>query len=170
MSITRFDPFGDPFRPFDRLTDQLLSGRRAPMGMPMDVWQAEDGYHVALDLPGVDPGSVDISCERNMLTISADRAAEYEQAQNVLVAERPHGSFTRRVQIGDGLDTENIQASYDNGVLRLTIPVAQAAQARRIEIQRGTGGQPTQLTAGQQSEQSESSDAETGDQPGASQG
>ena len=59
------------------------------MGMPMDVWQAEDGFHVSLDLPGVDPSSVDITTERNVLTITAERRPEYQQAQNVLVAERP---------------------------------------------------------------------------------
>ena len=68
MSVLRFDPFGDPFRQMDRLTNQLLSGTRTPMGMPMDVWQADDGFHVSLDLPGVDPSSVDISTERHVLT------------------------------------------------------------------------------------------------------
>jgi HSP20 family protein len=85
----RFDPFGDPFRSLDRLTSQLMSGTRTPMGMPMDVWQAEDGYHIALDLPGVDPGSVEITSERNMLTIRAERRSEYGEGQNVLLAERP---------------------------------------------------------------------------------
>ena len=73
MSVMRFDPFGDPFRQLDRLTNQLLSGTRTPMWMPMDVWQADDGYHVALDMPGVDPGSVEITTERNVLTIRAAR-------------------------------------------------------------------------------------------------
>ena len=89
MSVLRFDPFGDPLRQVDRLTNQLLSGTRTPMGMPMDVWQADDGFHVSLDLPGVDPSSVDITTERNVLTITAERRPEYQQAQNVLVAERP---------------------------------------------------------------------------------
>src|SRR4029453_18674247 len=86
VSVLRFDPFGDPFRQVDRLTNQLLSGTRTPMGMPMDVWQADDGFHVSLDLPGVDPSSVDITTERNVLTITAERRPEYQQAQNVLVA------------------------------------------------------------------------------------
>ncbi len=110
MSVLRFDPFGDPFRQMDRLTNQLLSGTRTPMGMPMDVWQADDGFHVSLDLPGVDPSSVDISTERHVLTITAERRPEYQQGQNVLVAERPQGSFTRQLQLGDTVDSENVQA------------------------------------------------------------
>ncbi len=148
MSVMRFEPFGDPFRAFDRLTSQLVSGRRTPMGMPMDVWQADDGYHLALDLPGIDPGSVEITCERNMLTIRAERRAEYAEGQNVLLAERPQGSFTRQLQVGDALDTNKVQATYDDGVLRLTIPVSEAAQPRRIEVQHGGGGQ--QLPVGGQ--------------------
>ena len=146
MSVTGFEPFGDPFRSLDRLTSQLVSGRRTPMGMPMDVWQAEDGYHVALDLPGIDPGSVEITFERNVLTIRAERRAEYEEGHNVLLAERPQGSFTRQLQVGDALDTEKVQATYNNGVLMLTIPLAEAAQPRRIEVQHSGGQQ--QLAAG----------------------
>jgi HSP20 family protein len=148
MSVMRFDPFGDPFRGFDRLASQLASGTRTPMGMPMDVWQADDGYHVALDLPGVDPDSVEITTERNTLTVRADRRAEYEQGHNVLLAERPQGSFTRQLQVSEALDTGKVQATYHDGVLTLTIPVAESAQPRRIEVQRGGGRQ--QLSAGQQ--------------------
>src|SRR5215207_5587145 len=104
VGVLRFDPFGDPFRQMDRLTNQLLSGTRTPMGMPMDVWQADDGFHVSLDLTGVDPDSVDITTERNILTIKAERRAEYQQGQNVLVAERPQGTFTRQLQLGDTVD------------------------------------------------------------------
>ena len=125
------------------------------MGMPMDVWQADDGYHIALDLPGVDPGSVEITCERNMLTIRANRGAEYEEGHNVLLAERPQGSFTRQLQVGDALDTSKVQATYNNGVLMLTIPMAESAQPRRIEVQHGGGRQ--QLSAGGSEESGEQS-------------
>src|SRR3712207_1900505 len=135
MSVIRFDPFGDPFRQMDRLTNQLLSGTRTPMGMPMDVWQGDEGYHVALDLPGVDPSSVEITSERNVLTIRAERRSEFQQGQNVLVAERPQGRFTRQLQLGESLDTQNVTARYANGVLNLTIPLAQAAQPRRLQVQ-----------------------------------
>ena len=134
MSVLRFDPFGDPFRQLDRLTNQLASGTRTPLGMPMDVWQAADGYHVALDLPGVDPSSVDITCERNVLTIRADRRPPYGAEDDVLVAERSQGSFTRQLQVGEALDTDGIRAGYRDGVLSLVIPVAASAQPRRIEV------------------------------------
>ena len=154
MSMMRFDPFGDPFRQIDRLTSQLMSGTRTPMGMPMDVWEAEDGYHVALDLPGVDPGSVDITSERNVLTIKAERQPEYQEGQNVLVAERSQGSFTRQLQIGDALDAQNVQADYNNGVLHLTIPVAEAAQPRRIQVQHSGGQQQIGQSSSGENQQS----------------
>ncbi len=162
MSVMRFEPFGDPFRAFDRLTSQLVSGRRTPMGMPMDVWQADDGYHVALDLPGVDPGSVEITSERNVLTIRAERRAEYTEGHNVLLAERPQGSFTRQVQVGDALDTSQVQATYNNGVLTLAIPLSEAAQPRRIEVQHGGGQQ--RLTVGGQEQGSDRPDGAGGQQ------
>jgi HSP20 family protein len=158
VSVIRFEPFGDPFRQLDRLTSQLVSGTRTPMGMALDVWQADDGYHVALDLPGVDPADVEITSERNMLTIRADRRAEYEQGQNVLVAERPQGIFTRQLQLGESLDTQKVQARYANGVLHLIIPVAEAAQPRRIEVQSAEAQQSIEVSSGQDSEEARSGD------------
>ncbi|SOC53695.1 HSP20 family protein [Blastococcus aggregatus] len=157
MSVIRFEPFADPSRGLDRLTSQLVSGRRTPMGMPMDVWQSDDGYHVALDLPGIDPERVEITCERNMLTIRAERRAEYEEGHNVLLAERPQGSFTRQLQVGDALDTTKVTATYNNGVLTLTIPTAESAQPRRIEVQTSGSGQQQLSTDGSQ---------KSGSQPG----
>jgi HSP20 family protein len=145
----RFDPFGDPFRGLDRLTSQLLSGARTPMAMPMDVWQSDDGYHVALDLPGVDPGSVEITSERNVLTIRAERRPGYGENDRLLVAERPHGQYTRQLQVGDALDSGNVAATYHNGVLHLTIPMSAAAQPRRIEVRQGGDEQPVAVGAEQ---------------------
>jgi HSP20 family protein len=159
MSVLRFDPFADPFRNMDRLTNQMLSGTRTPMGMPMDVWQAEDGFHVAMDLPGADPETVEITTERNVLTIQAERRPEYREGHKVLVAERPQGSFTRQLQLGDTVDTENIQASYADGVLNLTIPMTQAAQRRRVQVQTGVSGE-RQITV--EGESTESTDQSTG--------
>ena len=161
MSVLRFDPFGDPFRQMDRLTSQLLSGTRTPMGMPMDVWQTDDGFHVCLDLPGVDPDSVDITTERNTLTIKAERRAEYEDGQNVLIAERPQGTFTRQLQLGDTVDTENIQASYSNGVLHLTLPMTQAAQPRRVQVRTEGSGQRQITVEGETEESASASDSGT---------
>ena len=147
MTVIRFDPFGDPFRQLDRLTSQLLSGTRTPMGMAMDVWQADDGYHAVLDLPGVDASSVEITSERNVLTIAAERRPEYDQ-----------GRFTRQLQLGENLDTQNVQARYANGVLHLTIPVAEAAQPRRIEVQGAGTPQTIEMSPGQGSAEPGSGD------------
>ena len=153
MSMMHFEPFRS-FRDLDRLSSQLLSGTRVPMAMPMDVWREGQTYHVALDLPGVQADSIDLRVERNTLTVSAQRQTSFGAAGGggaaegqggggqvqVVVAERPMGSFTRQLVLGEGLDTESVQAEYDDGVLHLTIPVAQAAQPRRIQVgQRGQG-------------------------------
>jgi HSP20 family protein len=140
MTVSGFDPFGDPFRQLDRLASQWASGRRTPMGMPMDVWQAEDGFHVALDLPGVDPNSVEITTEQHTLTIRAERSAEYGEGHNVLVAERPQGRFTRQLQVATTLDLDAVEAHYSDGVLQLLIPVAKAAQPRRVEVRHRQSG------------------------------
>jgi HSP20 family protein len=157
MSVLRFDPFGDPFRQMDRLTNQLLSGTRTPMGMPMDVWQTDDGFHVCLDLPGVDPDNVDITTERNILTIKAERRAEYQQGENILVAERPQGTFTRQLQLGDTVDADNIRASYADGVLHLDLPMTQAAQPRRVQVRTDSSGQRQVTVEGETEESSPSS-------------
>jgi HSP20 family protein len=127
----------DPFREFDRLTQQLMGsvGTTArPSAMPMDAWRAGDEFVVEFDLPGVDPGSVDLDVERNVLTVRAERPAlggEYE----LLATERPRGVFSRQLILGDNLDVEKVQAAYRNGVLSLRIPVAEKAKPRKIEIQ-----------------------------------
>ncbi|HEX3197324.1 MAG TPA: Hsp20/alpha crystallin family protein [Propionibacteriaceae bacterium] len=162
MSVLRFDPFGDPFRQMDRLTNQLLSGTRTPMGTPMDVWQTDDGFHVCLDLPGVDTDSVDITTERNVLTIKAERRAEYQQGQNVVIAERPQGTFTRQLQLGDTVDTENIQASYADGVLHLDLPMTQAAQPRRVQVKTDNSGR-RQVTVEGETEESAPASERTSD-------
>ena len=124
----------DPFREIDRLAEQMVSGTRTARMVPMDVFRRGDNYLVELDLPGVDPSSVDVSIDRNTLTIRAERAPSSHEGDEVLVAERPQGAFTRQLALGDGLDAENVSADYDNGVLRLAIPVAPAAKPRRVEI------------------------------------
>jgi len=153
----QFEPFGSSRRELDRLSSQLLSGTRVPLTMPMDVWREGETYHVELDLPGVDADNVDVRVERNTLTVSAQRRAEFDPGQpgpggrqdsgpgqaQVVVAERPQGSFSRQLVLGEGLDTDNVRAEYTNGVLHLIIPVAQAAQPRRIQV--GQGGQVGQV-------------------------
>jgi HSP20 family protein len=94
------------------------TGRRAPLGMPIDVYRTEDGsYHVEADLPGVDPDSVEVTVEHSTLTIRAERIPRYGESEHVIVAERPQGSFTRQLSLGEGVDSENLTAGYADGVL-----------------------------------------------------
>jgi HSP20 family protein len=161
MSVMQFDPFGDPFRQLDRVAAHLMGAPRAPMRMPMDVWREQDGYHVALDLPGVDPGTVDVTAERNVLTIRAERRTPVPEAAEVLIAERPQGSFTRQLQIGDGLDAQRVAARYEGGVLHLLVPVAESAKPRRIAVETGGEARELDLDAGHQTVSGESRETVT---------
>lgn len=124
----------DPFRDLDRLTQQFLGTPARPAAMPMDAYRQGDNFFVKLDLPGIDPGSIDLTVEQNVLTIRAQRSAERDQGTELIVAERPSGTFTRQVFLGDTLDADHINADYTAGVLTLTIPVHDAAKPRKVEI------------------------------------
>src|SRR6266699_5498351 len=120
------------------------TGTRAPLGMPMDVYRAEDGsYHVEADLPGVDPDGIEVTVEHGTLTIQAERTPHYGESEQVIVAERPQGSFSRQLTLGEGVDSENLTAGYTDGVLHLTVPVSPKTQARRVEITNAPGGSRT---------------------------
>ena len=125
----------DPFRELDRLTQQVLGTAARPAAMPMDAWQEDGEFVVAFDLPGVLPDKVDLNVERNVLTVRAERLDPTQPNVELVVAERPRGVFSRQLILGDTLDTENIKAHYDAGVLTLRIPVAEQAKPRRIEIE-----------------------------------
>lgn len=129
----------DPFRDLDRLTQQMLGTLARPAAMPIDAYQSGDAFVVHFDLPGVDPDTIDLNVERNVLTVRAERPSPDAEDTDLLVAERPHGVFSRQLFLGDSLDLEKISATYDAGVLTLRIPVAQEAKPRRIEISRGEG-------------------------------
>ena len=113
----------DPFRDFDRIAQQLLGTNARPSAMLMDAWRDGEQFVVEFDVPGVDPGSVDLDVERNVLTVTATRPTVDEQS-DFLAAERPRGVFSRQLVLGDNLDLDRIQATYRGGVLRLVIPVA----------------------------------------------
>ena len=126
----------DPFRDLDRLTQQMFgtNGTLArPSVMPMDAWRDGDMFQVEFDLPGVDVDSIDLDVERNVVTVKAERPTRASDAE-LLAAERPRGVFSRQLILGDNLDTQNITASYDGGVLTLRIPVAEQAKPRKITI------------------------------------
>jgi HSP20 family protein len=125
----------DSFRDYDRLTEQFDQiWRRASSAVPMDAHRHGNEVILDLDLPGLDPDAINLTIERDVLTISANRQWDRKEDDEVFAAERPHGTFTRRVMLGDSLDTSNLQASYDRGVLSVTLPVAEQAQPRKIEI------------------------------------
>ena len=135
----------DPFRELDRLTQDAwnTSSRRATAtAMPIDAYRSGDRFLVHFDLPGVDPQSVELTVEKNVLTVRAERSPSWAGDAELIVAERPQGTFTRQLFLAETLDTERIEASYDAGVLRLVVPVAEKAKPRRIEI--GSGQEAAQ--------------------------
>ncbi len=125
----------DPFRDFDRLAQQVLGAGTTsrPAVMPMDAWREGDTFVIEFDLPGVRPESVDIDVERNVLTLRAERPPRNGDWE-MLAAERPTGLFSRQLVLGDNLDLDRVTASYDSGVLRLQVPVAERAKPRKIEV------------------------------------
>jgi len=123
----------DPFREFDRLTNQILGTTNRPAVMPMDAWREGDRFVLEFDLPGVSLDSIDLDVERNVLTVRAERVTRNGDWE-MLATERPRGVFSRQLVLGDNLDLEKIEASYEGGVLRLVVPVAEKAKPRKIEI------------------------------------
>jgi HSP20 family protein len=142
MSVMRFDPFRD----FDRLAEQMLGGGSrggTARSFPMDAYRRGDKFLVHLDLPGVDADSIDLTTEQNVLTIRAERRFNTHEEDEIIVNERPQGTFSRQLFLSDALDADNIQASYEQGVLTLEIPVAERAKPRRIQVSRTEGGPQT---------------------------
>jgi len=123
----------DPFRDLDRLTQQVFGTMARPAAMPMDAYRKGDTFYIKLDLPGTTLESIDLTVEQNVLTVHATRPAMNGEVE-LLVAERPAGTFTRQVFLGDTLDPDHIQADYTAGVLTLAIPVHEAAKPRKVEI------------------------------------
>ena len=125
----------DPFRELDRLTQQVFGTAARPAAMPMDAWQEDGEFVVAFDLPGVSPDTVDLNVEKNVLTVHAERRDPTQPNVELVVGERPRGVFSRQVILGETLDTDNIKANYEMGVLTLRIPVTEKAKPRKIEIE-----------------------------------
>ena len=124
----------DPFRELDRLTQQVFGTAARPTLMPMDAWRDGDSFLLEFDLPGVEPDSIDLDVERNVLTVRADRPMR-ESTAEMVAAERPRGVFSRQLILGDNLDLDQISAGYRDGVLQLRIPVAERAKPRKISIE-----------------------------------
>lgn len=124
----------DPFQEVDRLVGSMLGAQRESAGMPMDLFRTGDHYVLNVDLPGVDPGTIDVSVEDRTLTIRAERSARTESDAQWLLRERPSGTYARQLTVGRGLALDKIAATYRDGVLALTIPVAEEAKPRRIAV------------------------------------
>ncbi len=126
--------FFDPFRDMDRF-GQMIDARQGPRLMPMDLYRDGDHYVLNADLPGIDPGSVDIDVDGQLLTIRAERTPRSHEGVKWLTRERTAGSFLRQLNLGQGIETSGISASYENGVLSVVIPVSEKAKPRKIEVQ-----------------------------------
>ncbi|MBO4160241.1 Hsp20/alpha crystallin family protein [Micromonospora antibiotica] len=135
----------DPFREIDRLTEQLFGTTSRPAVMHLDAWRDGDHFHAAFDLPGVDPDSIDCTVERNVLTVRAQRRRGTTDTVELVAAERPMGTFSRQLFLGDTLDTDRLEATYEHGVLTLRIPIAERAKPRRVPVTASNGRK--QLTA-----------------------
>jgi HSP20 family protein len=135
MQTLRFDPFRD----FDRLAAEVFGTARTPSLMPMDCQRTGDQFVVRFDLPGIDADSLDVSAENQTLTVRAERTRRDPEGVAYLVSERPSGTYSRQLVLGDGLAVDDITAEYRDGVLTLTIPVAEQAKPRKIEIMRAEG-------------------------------
>lgn len=124
----------DPFTELDRLAGSLLASSRGPRVMPVDLYRANDHYVLNADLPGVDPGSVDVDVDGQLLTIRAQRTADSVDGAKWLTQERPAGSFLRQFSVGEGVDASRISASYANGVLSVILPISEKAKPRKVEV------------------------------------
>jgi HSP20 family protein len=134
--------YWDPFQEMDRLFSSFASNARQSGGMPMDLFRTGDHYVLSMDLPGVDPGTIDVSVEDRTLTVRAERTQRSDSEAQWLVHERPAGTFARQLTVGRGLALDNISASYTDGVLSLTIPVSEDAKPRKIEVAHTAGSTP----------------------------
>jgi HSP20 family protein len=128
----------DPFRELDRFTQHVAGTATRPAVMPIDAWRESEEFVVEFDLPGIEDDSLDVDVERNVVTVRAARP-DINPAREMLATERPRGVFSRQLVLGENLDTEKIDASYDGGVLKLRIPVAERAKPRKIAIGGGNG-------------------------------
>lgn len=125
----------DPFRELDRFAQQALGTAARPAVMPMDAWREGEEFVIEFDLPGIHADSLDIDIERNVVTVRAERPS-VDPDREMLASERPRGVFSRQLVLGENLDTERIAASYEEGVLRLRVPVAEKAKPRKISVNR----------------------------------
>jgi HSP20 family protein len=124
----------DPFRELDRIAEHFFGTPTRPAVMHVDGYRDGDWFYVEFDLPGVDPDSIDVTVERNLLTVRAERRRPDREGTELVLSERPMGTFSRQLFLGDTLDAEKLEASYDNGVLSLRVPIAEQAKPRKVLV------------------------------------
>src|SRR3712207_2445699 len=129
----------DPFRDLDRLTNAVFGTATRPTAMPMDAYRDQSTFVVQLEIPGVNPDSIDLTVEKNVLTVHAERKPGFGQDAERVVGERTYGVFSRQLFLGDTLDADRLTADYDAGVLTLKIPVAEQAKPRKISVSSSGG-------------------------------
>ncbi|MEV4776025.1 MULTISPECIES: Hsp20/alpha crystallin family protein [Microbacterium] len=127
----------DPFSQLDRFAASVLDSVRAPRLMPVDLYRDGDRYILHADMPGVDPGSIDVDVDGAQLSIRAQRTADTREGVRWLARERGAGMFLRQFMLGDGVDADKISASYESGVLSVVIPVSERAKPRKIAVESG---------------------------------
>jgi HSP20 family protein len=176
MGFRQFEPLR-AMRDLDRKASQLLSNARLPHWVPADAWREGQAYQVEIDLPGVDPASIDVHVEPSTVTVTAERrttlATEGGPERSVLAAERPVGPYSRRIALGEGLDLDAVEARYADGVLHLRVPLASASRPRRVKVEGTSTARPSaeqpaveQPDAQQQGGDQQGGDQQSGDQPG----
>ena len=136
MLLTSFDPF---VQDFDKMVQRTLgwAENTAPRSvLPMDVIRHDEDVVLRIDLPGADPASIEVTADRGVLTVAARRSEEYGESDRVVLRERVLGAFSRKIRLAETVDTEKIEATYDNGVLSILLPLQEKARPRKIEIKR----------------------------------
>jgi len=128
----------DPFRELDRMAQQVFGTHNRPAAMPIDAFRHGEEFIVQFDLPGVAPESIDLTVERNVLTVHAERHREVAEDAELLIGERPHGTFSRQLFLAETLDTERLAADYVDGVLVVRLPVKEQAKPRRVSVTTGS--------------------------------
>ncbi|MGN6426203.1 Hsp20/alpha crystallin family protein [uncultured Leifsonia sp.] len=137
----------DPFSQLDRIAQSVFDTSHQPRVMPVDLFREGDKYLLNADLPGVDPGSIDVDVDGHLLTIRAQRSAASRENSRWLLQERPFGAYLRQFTIGEDVEADGISASYDNGVLSVIIPIAERAKPRKIVVESSRHSGAKEVTA-----------------------
>ena len=154
MTIMRFDPF----RELDRLGERLLGS--AIRSMPTEAFRRGDTFYVLIDVPGVDADGIDVTVERNVVSVRTSRTSPRQDTDELLVDERPHGRFSRQFFLGDNLDASKLTADVDRGVLSLTIPVAAESKPRQIPVASSTAATDGSVDASDSGKSETTADSE----------